>query len=90
MNSIIKKYHKPALAIAVFVAVLHALWLIAVAAGFAQSLMDWIFSLHMLNNPYNIMSFDMVNAILLLIVPAVSSYIAVLIFGLVWKTMMKK
>ncbi|MDD5012426.1 MAG: hypothetical protein PHQ66_02150 [Candidatus Nanoarchaeia archaeon] len=90
MHAVIKKYNKPALAIAVFVSVLHALWLILVASGFAQVLMDWIYSLHMLSNPFIVMSFDMVNAIILLIVPALMSYIAVLLFGLVWKMMVKK
>jgi hypothetical protein len=90
MKDLFKKYGKPALAIATFVAVMHGLWLILVASGFAQTLMDWILGLHMLNNPYIVMSFDLMNASLLLIVPAISSYVAVLLFGLVWEMITKK
>lgn len=74
--------NKVAIAVALFIAALHALWAISVALGVGQAYMDWIFPLHLLNNPFSVMSFSFLNAALLVVVAFVATYLAALLF--VW------
>ncbi len=71
---------KIAIAVALFVAALHALWAIAIALGIGQTYLDWIFPLHLLNNPFSVMSFSLLNAALLVVVAFLATYIAALLF----------
>lgn len=41
-----------------FLASLHTCWVILVALGAAQPLLDFIFKLHMLNPPFHVQAFD--------------------------------
>ena len=45
---------------------LHFCWLILVACGWAQALLDFIFKLHMLNSPFQVQAFDPILGIGLL------------------------
>lgn len=74
------KESKVAMAVALFVAALHALWAICVALGLGQTYLDWIFPLHLLNNPFSVMSFNFLNAALLVVVAFVATYLAGLLF----------
>ena len=40
----------------------HLFWVIIVAAGWAQPLMDFIFKLHMLNSPFEVQPFNLTFA----------------------------
>ena len=90
MKDIIKKYNKPAIAIATFIGLMHALWAALVAIGGAQWLLDWVFPLHFIASIYNVISFNILTALLLVIMSFIGTYVAVMLFGLVWKIMMKK
>ena len=50
----------------VCLSILHLFWLILVAAGWAQALMDFIFKVHMLNSPFQVQPFNLSYAITLL------------------------
>lgn len=62
----------------------HLLWAVAVALGIAQSILDLIYALHFLNNPFTVTSFSFTNAILLVIVASMVGYAVGWVFALVW------
>jgi len=49
-------------------AFLHLCWIIVVAAGWGQVLMDFIFKFHMLNSPLQVQAFNPGYAVTLLVV----------------------
>jgi hypothetical protein len=49
-------------------AFLHLCWIIVVAAGWGQVLMDFIFKIHMLNSPLQVQAFNPGYAVTLLVV----------------------
>ena len=74
------KENKIAIAVALFVAALHALWAISVALGIGQMYLNWIFPLHFINNLYTVMSFSFLGSLLLVIVAFAATYLAALLF----------
>lgn len=38
---------------------LHLFWVLIVASGWAQPLLDWIFKLHMLSSPFQVQPFNL-------------------------------
>lgn len=90
MKDLFKKYGKHALAIAIFVAVLHAVWALLVAFGVGQAYLDWIFPMHFIGNVYNVMDFNIMTAALLIVIAFVASYVAAMIFFVIWKMLVKK
>lgn len=47
---------------------LHLCWVLIVASGFAQPLLDWIFKLHMLSSPFQVQPFSAGLAAMLLLI----------------------
>lgn len=47
---------------------LHLVWILIVALGFAQKLLDWIFKLHMLSSPFQVQPFNLAFAATLLLI----------------------
>jgi hypothetical protein len=45
---------------------LHLCWVLLIAAGWAQALLDFIFKLHMLNSPFQVQAFNPLLALGLL------------------------
>jgi len=90
MKDLIKNYGKPALVVAIFIAVIHALWALLVAIGVGETYLNWIFPLHFLNNVYSVSDFNIMTAIILVIIAFVFSYIAALLFAIIWKMVVKK
>ena len=68
----------------------HLLWAVLVATGFAQVLMDWIYWLHFLNNPFVLDVFDPARAALLVGFTAVVGYVGGWLFTTLWNSMLKK
>lgn len=81
---------RTALTLGVFISLMHIGWSVLVAAGLAQKLMDYIYMLHFLNNPFNVVSFDLTTAIILTIVTFVVGYISGFAFALIWNLSGKK
>lgn len=67
----------------------HLLWALLVLFGWAQGLMDWIFSLHFITPPYMITVFGWGNALLLIIVTAVIGYVLGWVFAWLWNKLHK-
>lgn len=62
----------------------HAVWSLLVMLGFAQELMDWIFWLHFLNNPYRIGQFEFTRAIMLVTFTFAMGYLVGWIVAYLW------
>lgn len=70
--------------------IFHAVWALLVVMGIAQPLLNWIFDLHMIENPYHVMSFDVGKAVMLVIFTFVVGYVVGLIFSMIWNIVVKK
>jgi hypothetical protein len=70
--------------LALFLAVSHALWAGMVAAGLAQSFIDFIFWAHFLHDPYVVEPFEFSRAAVLVLSTGVLGYVGGLIAGTVW------
>ncbi len=71
--------------VGLYAALIHAIWAVLIALGVGQTYLDWIFPLHMLSNPFNVTSFSLLNAALLVVVAFVCGYVATWLFMALWK-----
>ena len=69
---------------------LHLLWALMVGLGFAQECMDWIFSLHFLDNPYTVQTFDIMTALILVVVTSIVGFVVGFVFATLWNYWQKK
>lgn len=58
----------------------HVIWILLVAVGWAQALMDFIFKLHMLNSPFQVQPFELSLAIGLIAMTFTIGFICGVIF----------
>jgi ABC-type multidrug transport system fused ATPase/permease subunit len=74
-----------------FLALAHAVWAIAVAIipAALQSFIDWIFTLHSLKSVYVITSFNLINALMLVVMTFVMGYVFGWVFSAVWNWIRK-
>ena len=79
-----KEPKKFALALGSFAALAHLVWSIIVASGFAQSLVNWVMVLHMMNMVVTVGTFNLVTAAELVIVTFIVGYAVGYVFALVW------
>lgn len=82
--------NKVALVVGAFFGLMHAGWSVLVWLGLAQMLMDRIFALHFLNNPFNVLSFDLTTAAILVVVTFVVGFILGWIFTYIWNQLISK
>jgi hypothetical protein len=75
------------LIVGAFSAVWHATWCTLVATGAAQTVLDWIYKLHFLNNPFRVAEFNIVTASLLVLVTFSVACIAGCVFALLWNAL---
>lgn len=73
-----------------FLGLVHLLWAVLVALGYAQGLLDWILGLHFLDNPYTVGEFAVSRALTLVVVTFVVGYVAGYLFTIIWNMMGKK
>ena len=77
--------HKIGLVVGLFFALMHAVWEVLVALGLGQSLMNFVFSMHSLNNPYKVAPFSLTTAIGLVIITYIIGYIVGNVFTVIYK-----
>jgi len=84
--------NKLGLTIGIFVAALHALWAVLVAVGQdqVQAYLDWIFPLHFIGNVFQIMTFNLVSALILVVMAFVGGYICGWVLAWLWNMVDKK
>jgi uncharacterized membrane protein len=80
---------KTGLVLGLFFAVVHAVWAILVALGVAQGLLDWVFKMHMIENPYIISDFGFGTAVGPVIMTFVVGYIFGWVFAALWNSLRK-
>lgn len=81
--------NKTGLALGALMSLAHLVWAVVVALGIAQGYMDWIYSIHFLNNPFIVGTFDITTATILVVVTGVVGYILGFIFALIWNKVQK-
>lgn len=69
---------------------LHLIWAMIVLLGFAQKVIDWIYWLHFLNNPFLVATFSLERTILLVLFTFVMGYLAGWLFTSLWNKMCSK
>lgn len=69
---------------------MHLVWALIVASGLAQPLLDFIYGLHFLNNPFTVNPFDLMNAIILVLFTTVVGYIVGWAGTWLWNKVHKK
>jgi hypothetical protein len=67
-----------------FLAVVHAAWAVIIASGYGKAMLDWIFNLHMLSNPVQVLAFNSMKAVLLVLFTFVMGAIFGWIFACAW------
>ena len=73
----------------VIIALMHAVWMLMVFLGVGQTYLNWIFGLHLLTNPYKVLSFNFGTAITLIIFTFVVGYVMGWVFAWVWNRLHK-
>lgn len=76
--------HSFGLVFALFLAIWHTLWSVLVWVGVAQTLIDFIFRLHMITPPYKIAAFNFGTAVGLVLVTAGIGYVGGWAAGVIW------
>lgn len=78
-----------ALVVGVFVALMHAIWMLLIFFGVAQLYMNWIFGLHLLTNPYKVLPFNLMTAVWLIVFTFIVGYIMGWVFAFIWNRLHK-
>ena len=81
---------KTGLVLGLFVSLMHLVWLLMVVTGLAQPMMDFIFKVHMMNNPFIVQQFDALNGLMLLVMTFVVGFVFGWIFSLIFNMLHKK
>lgn len=76
--------NKTGLAVGLIFAIWHAMWVMLVYTGYAQSLLDWILKMHLLHFEYHVEPFVLSYALTLIAVTALIGYVSGCIFALIW------
>jgi hypothetical protein len=75
---------KTALAVGCLSGVSHLLWSLVVAIGVAQTLLDWVYQVHFLNNPFHVADFNPATAALLVSITFVVGCVIGWFFAFLW------
>lgn len=81
---------KVALSVGLFFGGIHLVWSVFVALGWAQTLINFILGLHMLNVPVQVLPFNITTAGLLVLVTFAVGYVAGRVFATVWNVVHKR
>ena len=81
--------NKAGLILGSFLGLWHVAWILLVATGIAQTLLDWISYLHFLNNPFRVAAFSLPTAALLVGITAIIGYIFGWVLAFLWNLFRK-
>lgn len=84
--------NKLGLTIGLFATILHAVWAIIVAVGkdAMQSYLDWIFPLHFIGNVFQVISFNLASALILIVIAFAGGYACGWVLAKLWNLVEKK
>jgi hypothetical protein len=77
------------LIIGTFSGVWHVLWSVLVATSQAQPLLDWVYKLHSLNNPFHVAAFSVTTSIGLVLFSFFSGYVIGWFLAFLWNSIHK-
>lgn len=80
---------KVGLALGSFAAFLHVIWAILVALNWAEPLLDFVYRMHFLQNPFTFMPFDLGRSLLLIILAFIIGNIMGNLFSFFWNRVNK-
>lgn len=72
-----------------FAGIMHILWSVMVALGWAKPWMEWIAELHFIDLSVRFYAFNFGTAILLVIITTIVGFIIGYIFGTIWTAVKK-
>ena len=78
---------RTALTLGSFAALVHLVWAVIVAAGLGQGLVNWKLGMHFLSAPYTVLPFDVVNAVLLIVLAFIGGSVAGAVLATLWNRM---
>lgn len=81
--------HETGLTLGTVIGVVHLLWSLLIAGGFAQPLLDFVFMLHRIKPVYQILPFDFLLAIGLVLITACIGYVIGYVFATIWNNLQK-
>ena len=73
-----------------FFAGVHLLWALIVLAGWGQTFLNFIFTLHMIVPVYTVASFNLLRAVELVVLSAIVGYIVGFVFARIWNKQAKR
>lgn len=82
--------HTLGLALGGLFGLFHASWALLVALGVAQPLIDWILRMHMIEPFYRILPFNLITAILLVVMTSLVGYVVGWVGGTLWVVVEKQ
>ncbi len=82
--------YKVGLIVGLFLGLVHLLWAVLVAVGMAQPLLDFVYGIHFLNNPFTVATFNLMTAAILVVVTFVVGYVGGWVFSALWGWAIKK
>ena len=89
MNKIKLNIKKTAMTVGVFAGGIHLAWVILIATGVAQPLINFISWAHMISVPYQITGFGLTQAVTLIVLTSLMGFIFGWMFAWVWNKMHK-
>ncbi len=82
--------NKVGLATGIFFAILHAVWTLAVLVGVAGVYLNWILPLHFIELLIGVTTFNITNALILVVMAFIGGYVAGWFYALCWNWVAKK
>lgn len=67
----------------------HLLWSLVVALGLAQSLINWVLKVHMLESSHTVLPFSLSSAVTLVVVTSLIGFVVGYVFGTIWNKVQK-
>ncbi len=81
--------NKTGLMVGAFLGLWHLLWSILVALNLAQPLLDFVYWMHFLNNPFTVGPFNVVTALVLIVVTSAVGYVIGWVLAWIWNKVHK-
>jgi hypothetical protein len=82
-------HNKVGLVFGSFLGLWHLFWSLMVLIGFAQPMLNFVFWLHMIANPYQVTGFNLIQCVLLVAVTFCVGYIFGYIISVLWNKFQK-
>lgn len=81
--------HKVGLTLGVFAGLVHLVWSVLIALGWAQGYLNFVLGMHSLNNPYVVEPFNFGRAVMLVVLALIVGYIVGSVFATVFNKLHK-